>query len=97
MSQLLTQFFASVQEFNTCKTKGDYQNLKRYYHRDAKVYEVDPPHGQHGVGEIPGTDGNQAIVRLLGQHATAAFASIVAFFTDDHRNSELRYFNRCFA
>jgi hypothetical protein len=62
---LLTQFFASVHEFNTCKTKGDYQKLKRYYHRDAKAYEVDPPHTQHGVGEIPGTDGNQAIVDYL--------------------------------
>jgi len=65
MSQLLTQFFASVHEFNACKSPGDYQNLKRYYNKDATAYEVDPPNTKHGKGVTAGKDGNQDIVDYL--------------------------------
>jgi hypothetical protein len=68
MSQLLTQFFASVHEFNNCKTAADYQNLKRYYDRDATAYEVDPPNNPHGFldpRKPKGVDGHQAIIDYL--------------------------------
>jgi hypothetical protein len=47
MSQLLTRFFAAVHDFNACQTKGDYQNLKKYYDPDAELREVDPPYKKH--------------------------------------------------
>jgi hypothetical protein len=68
MSQLLTQFFASVHEFNNCKTAAHYKNLKRFYDRSATAYEVDPPNNPHGLLDPQrpaGVDGNQLIVDYL--------------------------------
>jgi hypothetical protein len=42
-SQLLTHFFASVHEFNSCKNWADYENLAKYYDAGAELSEVDPP------------------------------------------------------
>ena len=41
-SKLLTQFFAAVDEFNSCKSAADYRNLAKYYDLDAELFEVDP-------------------------------------------------------
>jgi len=63
-SQLLTQFFAAVDEFNNCKSAADYRNLAKYYGPDAQLHEVDV---DPKTGVRPRHDGRHAIIAYLAK------------------------------